>query len=122
MRAAEKDPKVKLRGSTAREDLKKMYKWTGEADIEGRNPDRISIKGWGASGLMRAAEKDPKAMEALKKQYIVSRLKGELEDDSEAKKVDAELDVKQKLAAAKAKLDAIKDAGETPDDDFWDSI
>lgn len=116
------DPKVKLRGSTAREDLKKMYKWTGEADIEGRNPDRISIKGWGASGLMRAAEKDPKAMEALKKQYIVSRLKGELEDDSEAKKVDAELDVKQKLAAAKAKLDAIKDAGETPDDDFWDSI
>lgn len=116
------DPKVKLYGSTTREDLKKMYKWTDEADIEGETPDNISIKGWGASGLLRAARKDPKAMEALKKQYVVSRLKGELEDDAESKKVDAELDVKQKLAAAKAKLDAIKASGDEPDDDFWDSI
>lgn len=113
------DPKVKLRGTTTRNDLSTMYLVTGESEV---SDEKLDVAGWGALSMLRAAKKDPKAMEALKKQYIVSRLKGELEDNSEAKKVDSELDVKQKLAAAKAKLDAIKDAGETPDDDFWDSI
>lgn len=113
------DKGTKIRGSTARNDLSSMYMATGESEV---SDEKLDISGWGALSMLRAAKKDPKAMEALKKQYVVSRLKGELGDDAESKKVDAELDVRQKLAAAKAKLDAIKDAGETPDDDFWDSV
>lgn len=112
------DKGTKIRGSTARNDLSTMYLVTGETEM---SDDKLDVGGWGSLTMLRSAKKDPKAMAALKKQYVISRVKGEL-DDVKAKELDADLDVKTRLAAAKAKLDALKDAGDSPDDDFWDSI